>query len=235
MLTIFDIDGTLCDSRDAEGTCYAKAIEHITGKSLTSLDWTTYSEPTSSGIVQALLQGDNLAREKERQIEIEYVRLLKEARNAYPEEFTPISGAVEFLHRLHEQKVSQVAIATGCFIEEARFKLECCGIDIDDYPHATSSDTPRRRDIIPLVASRAGFDTSSVIYFGDAPWDVDVSRILKIPMVGIGRRIQTLRGLGASVAFPDYTEPDVIISVIKEIKERSLTYALQPVQDLTDG
>jgi phosphoglycolate phosphatase-like HAD superfamily hydrolase len=219
LLTIFDIDGTLCDSQDTEGACYAKAIEHITGKSLASLDWTTYSEPTSSGIIQTLLQGDDLAREKERQIEIEYVRLLREAQNIYPEEFIPISGAVEFLHRLHEQKVSQVAIATGCFIEEARFKLECCGIDIDDYPHATSSDTPRRRDIIPLVASRAGIDTSSVIYFGDAPWDVDVSQILKIPMVGIGRRMQTLRSLGTSVAFPDYTEPDAIILAIKEIKK----------------
>ncbi|MEZ0299990.1 MAG: HAD family hydrolase [Candidatus Methylacidiphilales bacterium] len=221
MLTIFDIDGTLCDSRDAEGVCYAKAVELITGKSLTTLDWTLYSEPTSSGIVQALLEGDDLAREKEQQIEIEYVRLLKEARDAYPEEFVPILGAIEFLHRLHEQKVFRVAIATGCFIEEARFKLKCCGIDIDDYPHATSSDTPRRRDIIPLVASRAGFDTSSVIYFGDAPWDVDVSRILNIPMIGIGRRIQKLRSLGVSVTFPNYAEPDPIILALKEIAKRA--------------
>jgi hypothetical protein len=51
MLAVFDNDGTICDTQEVEGACYAKAIERVTGKSLATLDWTTYEEPTSSAIV----------------------------------------------------------------------------------------------------------------------------------------------------------------------------------------
>lgn len=65
ILTIFDIDGTICDSREAEGICFAKAIERITGNIVTTLDWTQYPEPTSSGVVRSLLEGDPAASEVE--------------------------------------------------------------------------------------------------------------------------------------------------------------------------
>src|SRR5690606_20838469 len=129
-----------------------------------------------------LLEGDPKARQKENEIKHEFCRLLGEARLNHPDEFMPIAGALSFIRRLQDETISKVAIATGCFDNEARFKLDCCGIDLDEFPHATSSDTPRRHDILPLVASRAGASVSDIVYFGDGPWDLAVSRALKVPM-----------------------------------------------------
>lgn len=220
LLAIFDNDGTICDTQEVEGACYAKAIERVTGRSLATLDWTTYEEPTSSAIVRELLAGDPAAIAKEEEIEREFVRLLEQERPTFPGDFTPLPGAVQFITRLKEESICTVAIATGCFHASARFKLRCCGIALDDFPHATSSDTPRRRDIIPLAASRAGFPVSSVVYFGDAAWDVRVSAILGIPMIGIGRRFERLRALGVQHAFRDYSDAEAILRVLCDLARK---------------
>jgi beta-phosphoglucomutase-like phosphatase (HAD superfamily) len=215
ILAVFDNDGTLCDTQEVEGACYARAVESVTGKSLSSLDWGLHAEPTSSAIVRSLLAGDPDAAGKEAAIEREFTRLLGEERAAFPGDFSPVRGAVAFLGRLADEGICPVAIATGCFAASARYKLECCGIDLGAYPHATSSDTPRRSDIIRLAASHAGFDIGSVVYFGDAPWDVRACAALGIPMIGIGRRHGRLRELGIRHAFRDYSDPDAIIGAIR--------------------
>jgi phosphoglycolate phosphatase-like HAD superfamily hydrolase len=213
-LAIFDVDGTICDTQEVEGYCYAEAIGHIIGKSLSTLDWSAYPEPTSTAIVRDLLAGDPEAERKEEEIKHEFVRLLERERPKYPGDFAPIPGAIEFITRIKAENICDVAIATGCFDSSARFKLECCGIILDEFPYATSSDTSRRREIIPLAASRAGFDMNSVIYFGDALWDVHVSGILGVPMIGIGRRYMQLRSQGVRYAFCDYTDGDKIVSAL---------------------
>ncbi|MDO8539123.1 MAG: haloacid dehalogenase-like hydrolase [Opitutaceae bacterium] len=224
LLAIFDNDGTICDTQDVEGACYGRAIERVTGRSLSTLDWTTYEEPTSSAIVRDLLAGDPAALTKEEEIKREFVRLLKQERLRFPGDFTPLPGAVEFITRLKEEPICSVAIVTGCFDTSARYKLECCGIALGEFPHATSSDTPRRRDIIPLAAHRAGFPVSSVVYFGDAPWDVRVSGILGVPMIGIGRRIERLRELGVQHTFRDYSDADAIIRVLCDLTKKPRRY-----------
>lgn len=231
LLAVFDNDGTICDTQEVEGICYARAIEQVIGRSLATLDWTTYEEPTSSAIVRDLLAGDPNALAKEEAIKCEFVRLLERERPTFPGDFTPLPGAVQFITRLKEESICSVAIATGCFDASARFKLECCGIALDDFPHATSSDTPRRRDIIPLAASRAGYPVSSVVYFGDAPWDVRVSGILGVPMIGIGRRIERLRELGVQHVFRDYSDAEAIIRVLCDLKKRP-NQSLEPTSGL---
>jgi len=234
MLAVFDNDGTICDTQEVEGACYARAIEHVTGRSLSTIDWTTYEEPTSSAIVRDLLLGDPAVLVKEEEIKRVFVRLLEEERPKFPGDFSPIAGAVQFIERLKREQICSVAIATGCFDTSARFKLRCCGITLDDFPHATSSDTPRRRDIIPLAAGRAGFKVPSVVYFGDAPWDARVSRILGIPMIGIGRRISQLRAMGVQHVFRDYSDGDAIIRVLHEMKGKPCQ-ALQSPRTETDA
>jgi beta-phosphoglucomutase-like phosphatase (HAD superfamily) len=220
MLAVFDNDGTICDTQEVEGACYAKAIERVTGRSLSTLDWTTYKEPTSTAIIRDLLDDDPSAPAKEEEIKHEFLRLLEAERPNSPGDFSPIAGAVQFIERLRREKICSVAIATGCFDLSAKFKLRCCGLTLSDFPHATSSDVPRRKEIIPLAASRAGFEVSSVVYFGDAPWDVLVSQTLGIPMIGIGQRIAQLRELGIQHVFRDYSDSDSIIAVLQSLKKR---------------
>jgi beta-phosphoglucomutase-like phosphatase (HAD superfamily) len=213
VLVIFDNDGTICDTQEVEGRCYALAIRRVTGFCLSTTDWSAYDEPTSSAIVRSLLAGAPDALHKENQIKIEFCRLLREEQPLFPGDFSPIPGAIEFIERLRLAGMP-VAIATGGFDSEARFKLDCCGIAMDAFPHATSSDVCRRSDIITLAASRAGHDLASAVYFGDAPWDVRVCAKLGIPMIGIGRRHRQLRSLGIPHAFRDYSDPERILDAL---------------------
>lgn len=221
MLAIFDIDGTICDTQNAEDYCYSRAILEVTGISLETLDWTQYQEPTSSGIVKGLLAHSPNLNEIEEKIKNRFVELLREAVRTYPQDFTPIKGAVEFIAELTRGSDFSVAIATGGFDAEAKFKLGCCGLDIDDFPHATSSDDPRRSKIIPLAAERAGYPISSCIYFGDALWDIKVSRLLGIPLVGIGRKKPVFDGNKMEIHFRDYGNSDAIHAVLKNYKRIS--------------
>lgn len=216
MLAIFDNDGTICDTQEVEGRCYAQAIEQVTGVRLSSIDWNQFEERTSSAIVRQLLGPDTAASEKEERIKQEFCRLLRIARPACPGDFTQIPGALDFIERLRNENVV-VAIATGGFDTEAEFKLDCCGLRMHDFPHATASDKPRRRDIVQLAAIRAGHELGSAVYFGDAPWDVRVSKELGIPMIGIGRRCEQLRQLGLRFVFRDYTEPEQIMNALRTL------------------
>jgi beta-phosphoglucomutase-like phosphatase (HAD superfamily) len=218
MLAIFDNDGILCDSQEVEGRCYTDAIENITGISLTTLDWTSYPEPTSAAIVRNLLESAPDAREKERAVERAFLRRMEAERSRFPGDFLLLAGAASFLERLRQERICTVAIATGCFATSARYKLSCCGLSLDDFPHATSSDTPRRRDIISLAAARAGFSLDACVYFGDAPWDISASHALNIPMIGIGRRHEQLRSLGVSHVFRDYSDADAIITILRRLQ-----------------
>ena len=221
MLAIFDIDGTICDTQKAEDDCYSKAILEVTGISLETLDWTQYQEPTSNGIVRALLVDDPNREEKENRIKNRFVELLREAVPTHPQDFTPIDGAVEFITELREKSEYSVAIATGGFDDEARFKLQCCGLDIDEFPYATSSDDPKRSRIIPLAAKRAGFLISSCIYFGDALWDIQVSRYLGIPLVGIGRKKAIFEENQMADHFRDFSDRKAILEILHRQKMKS--------------
>ena len=206
-LAVFDIDGTICDTQEVESRCFSLAVEEILGIIIDSSDWSRFAEPTSSGIIREL--GANT--DEEQVVKERFVSLLAEERVEYPGDFSPICGVLEFIKRLCSESNIEVAIATGGFDSEAAFKLECCGLDLTKFANATSSDTPRRVDIIPLAIERAGYDlNSSIVYFGDAPWDVRACETLQVPMIGIGRRVDELRRLGVEDVFRDYSGSDTI-------------------------
>jgi len=62
---------------------------------------------------------------------------------------------------------------------------------------ATSSDAPRRSDIIRLAAQRAGRSLSDVVYVGDGVWDLKASGDLGIGFIGTGSRLNRLKEAGA--------------------------------------
>lgn len=231
MLLIFDNDGTICDTQQVEGRCYAMAIERVTGLSLRSIDWSAFHERTSSAIVRHLLSGDAEWQNKEQRIKNEFCRLLQDEQPHYPADFSPITGAIEFIEHLRSVRIP-VAIATGGFDREAEFKLACCGLNLQSFPHATASDTPQRNEIIKLACARSGFELGSAVYFGDAPWDVRVTAELGIPMIGIGRRCDELRKLGVKFTFRDYSDPESIIRALHTVSAQMSNQAIcAPYED----
>jgi phosphoglycolate phosphatase-like HAD superfamily hydrolase len=90
----------------------------------------------------------------------------------------------------------KVALATGGWHPTITFKLAAAGIDISAFPIATSSDTPRRADIIRLAAERAGMPLSQAVYVGDGVWDMRACRELEMAFIGTGARTHRLSESG---------------------------------------
>lgn len=215
MLLIFDIDGTICDTQSAEGECYAEALFVVTGIKADTLDWSQFQEPTSSAIIKEILANTSEKEHKEALFKNLFIELLKKIQHQYPQGFLPIKGAVDFIKHIRSNNLYDIAIASGGFDLEAEFKLKCCGLNIHDFPHATSSDTPKRKDIITLAAQKAGYPLTSVVYLGDGVWDVKATKELNIPMIGIGRKIETLKSLGILHTYVNFEDRQAILNTLR--------------------
>ena len=73
-------------------------------------------------------------------------------------------------------------------IESLSFKLDAAGIEVAQYPIATSSDCYARADIIRLSAERADYFLEDAVYIGDGLGDFEATREPGIPFLGVGHR-----------------------------------------------
>jgi len=213
-LALFDIDGTLCDSQAAEDACFVQAVHKVMGIVIDDTDWSRFQTTTTRGILTELSAENTSAPTRIAETEAHFVALLREAQPTHPGDFQEIPGAQAFLAQLEADPAWQVGIATGGVAEEARFKLACCGLDLDAYPHATSSDALSREAIMQLATARAGCPLSRTIYFGDNSWDVRATERLGIPLIGIGHKTAKLQALGVRHTFRDYRDPDSILAAM---------------------
>ncbi|MEM7674319.1 MAG: HAD hydrolase-like protein [Verrucomicrobiota bacterium] len=215
MLAIFDIDGTLCDSSEDEVKPFVQSIFEVTGIQLEDADWTRFKHPTSSGVVDELLKNDPEREYKTLAIENRFVQLMEDFLEDIPESFSPVQGAPRFIDYLLKNTAYEVAIATGCFKSEAAFKLDCIGMDIEKFTYATSSDFSSREKVLRLVAKRAGHPLSSVVYFGDASWDIQASQNIGIPLIGIGSNEELFAEHERIPHFPDFSEPERVLKALE--------------------
>ena len=133
---------------------------------------------------------------------------LHERRRASPGEFIAIPGAAAFLRHLAGRGDIALAIAAGCWREEALFKLEASGIDASAIPMSCSEDGEQRTDIMRHACSRAlaAAGREGLAYLGDGLWDWRASRELGFEFAGIGDRIAALREAGAAHCHPDFSD-----------------------------
>ncbi len=220
MLIIFDIDGTLCDTREVDARCHVEAFEAVTGRSLATVDWSLYPEATSAAIVHELLSEmgiTNPVATKQRILDEFITRLEAEARRK-PAMFQPADGALPLFEDLSRRENYKVAIATGDWHESAKLKLRLSGFKIDHVPFASSSDTPRRTDIISLAALRAGSGIGDAVYVGDGLWDIKAAGELSMRFVGVGREHELLRQHGASRVLASFADKSMFFSLIDEAR-----------------
>ncbi len=218
MLIIFDIDGTLCDTREVDARCHVEAFESVTGRSLATVDWSLYPEATSAAIVHELLSelGITNAVATEQRILDEFITRLEAEARRKPALFQPADGALSLFEDLRRREDYKVAIATGDWHESAKLKLRLSGFKTDDVPFASSSDTRRRADIISLAALRAGYAVSNAVYVGDGLWDIKAARELGMRFVGVGTGHELLRQHGASRVLASFADKSLFFSLINE-------------------
>lgn len=224
-LVMFDIDGTLTQTSQADEICFVQALREVFEFTDINTDWASYPHCSDSGILGEIFRlrvGRSPVLDEISVFQTHFVSLLADSSAVQP--FKPIAGAREFLEGLIGRPGFAVSLASGAWERSARFKLVSAGLDFSKIPAAFSDDDHAREAIMQASLVRASqhhcrnsFDT--VIYVGDGVWDARASRNLGFAFIGIGSepgRVERLYAEGARHVFHDYLDADLVMSVIND-------------------
>lgn len=224
-LVIFDIDGTLTQTMNAEAECFVRSLADVCGFTAVDTDWSRYTHVTDAGVFQEIYEaraGRSPTADDVSQFRQHFVCLLAQASSETP--FMPVTGAPQLLSRLTGSVEHSVALATGAWRDSARLKMASAGLCYDDYPAASSDDAQDRETIVRLSMRRAAERfgrISDVVYVGDGVWDARACRSIGIPFIGVGidARAGSLAAEGAVCVFPDFSDADSFWNRLHEIKD----------------
>lgn len=222
-LVIFDIDGTLTQTMNADVECFVQSLADVYGFTDVETDWSRYKYATDAGVFQEIYEtraGRLPSPIETSRFRQHFVSLLEQASSEFP--FAPVKGASLLLSRLTGSAEYGVALATGGWRDSARLKMAAAGLCYDDYPAASSDDALDRESIIGLSMRRAAERYgafSETVYVGDGVWDARACRSLGIPFIGVATdgRAAHLAAEGAVCVFSDFSDPDLFLSGLYEI------------------
>lgn len=219
---IFDIDGTLADTKVVEDRCFREAFWECLQIDLEQQNWADLQDVTDWGITEEVVEREwnrKLSGEEyERLIDV-FVGKLKEELLRDAAQFSEVKGARAFFERLQGLPGIGVGIATGSWLRSAEIKLGAIGLPSQGLPFGHSDLHRSRGDItraaIAQCRAHHGEAENGIVYFGDGEWDFKTCRSLGIDFVGIdcdasGR----LEELGAKPVFPHYGDWERILEVI---------------------
>ncbi|MDJ0761443.1 MAG: HAD hydrolase-like protein [Myxococcota bacterium] len=188
---IFDVDGTLVNSQGFDDRCYISAVKEVLGDVSIRTDWSEYKTATDVGILlQIMADNDICDRQNVERVRERFGYAIYQHLES-TEGSISVPGAVAFFEALQEQTAVKVGIATGDWGHTARMKLVHGGFQLLDEPLVSSDDCVKRIEIMLQCLSRLGGNFDSIIYFGDAQWDLECTRTVGWQFVGVG---QELRG-----------------------------------------
>ena len=225
LLVVFDIDGTLTDTKAVDEECFARALEEVFGLVGVTGATEAYRSSTDPGIAAeafAAHYGRKPAEEELTRLRERFVELLEgEARRA-PERFQALPGAARVVERLHREPGYGPAVATGSWEASGRLKLRAAGLDATDLPAAFADGRPEREDILRQAIARAEAcwgPPARAVYVGDGVWDVAAASRLGIPFLGVARKesaAETLRRAGARRVITGYDDWEEFLRALEE-------------------
>ena len=225
-LAVFDLDGTLADTRAVEDRCYERAVCDALGLAVLDRDWARYRHVSDTGIAVEAYEsafGVAPAASTLERAAARFLELLTDEWKASPGGIVAVPGARELLAALPGHGWA-VAIATGGWRRSALFKLAAAGLPADDVPLASSEDGPARVDIVRAAVARAGVrhgraSFERIVSVGDAPWDVRAAAELRLPFLGVasGTRAARLREAGASTVVDDFSRLGDVLALMGRV------------------
>ena len=215
-LALFDIDGTLTETNEVDNECFVKAL--LASHQITDIetDWTKYNHVTDSGIVSEIFN-QRLGRSPNEKDFLTFKSCFIENLNDFASKdetlFAEVSNAKAMLENLKLEKDWAIALATGCFYDSAKLKLEKAKIDIKDFPIGTADDAISREEILQAAIEKSlkqygQTKFEKIVSIGDGVWDVRTANNLDLDFVGIasGKRAEVLREEGANYIIKDFRD-----------------------------
>ena len=190
---IFDIDGTLLHSVDADEALFTRAIQTIIDDAVIRPAYGDYTHMSDAGIVAGVLEdnGFDATSEVGDQIKAYFLELLNEhVETVGP--FPQFPGAGDYLQQYVDSSQHQVAIATGCWRDSALLKLRSAGFGHIDVPVATSDDAMDRIGIMRHALAQMPGEFRSITYYGDGEWDQRATAELGWNFVAVGPKLDGL-------------------------------------------
>jgi phosphoglycolate phosphatase-like HAD superfamily hydrolase len=220
-LIVFDIDGTLTTTIEADDFCFIQTFKDLYNIDLGQADWSRFKHVTDLGVSNQIFQNNfkRLPNIKEiNSIKNHFLELLKQQFQKDPNKFSEVTGAIEFLNILKEKNYP-LAIATGGWRETALFKLSKIGLKIKDIPFASSNHHYSRSKItqfaIEYAKKKYAADFERIIYFGDGKWDLLTCQEMGIEFIGVDfYRSRKLKNLGAEIVIEDFSNKENLFGLI---------------------
>ena len=219
---MLDIDGTLTQSYEYDQEIFGLAIAEVIGCPPVNADLNGYIDKTSTGVTLEAIQritGLSPSTDQVEQVKRNVQWRLERMYQASPEIFNEVPGAAHFLEQLRSLDGVGIVIATGCWLNEALFKLRASGLSVAGIPMATSDDDRNRTRIMQIAAEKArafyncpGFE--KVVYLGDGPWDLQEAHTLGYCFIGIGPRCQALKETQDYSWHMDFLELEAVLASI---------------------
>jgi phosphoglycolate phosphatase-like HAD superfamily hydrolase len=213
-LVVFDVDGTLTDSSEVDAKCLWQAAREVLRLPTEHSPWIEdLRHATDLCIVSQHCEdrfGRPITMSEVDLVRDRLVQLLQDASVARDSSIRQIAGASAALSSVGAARGFAIAIATGCFLVSAEFKLRSAGLFDASIPMAGSDNMLSREEIMTYVARLAArkqnVEFNDFTYVGDGVWDVRASHNLGWNFIGIGpgERAEALREAGALKIIPHF-------------------------------
>lgn len=187
---IFDIDGTLLDSFGVDNALYADAIREALGAVHIRDAWDKYTFVTDTGVLADICSDNDLAYDES--LSKAVMNFYRRALVAHMEVHGPyreMPGALQYLNSLRARPDVRVAYATGGWRATAEHKLKSAGFPVEGIPLASADDHHDRTRIMQHALSQLVGPFTSVIYYGDAPWDRVAAAQLGWKFIAVGPKL----------------------------------------------
>ncbi|MCS6772302.1 MAG: HAD hydrolase-like protein [Kiritimatiellae bacterium] len=216
-LILFDIDGTLLDTRGAGKRAFVRALREVFSFR-EGLDEIRFAGATDLDILEKIARRNHHAlspRDRETFMAV-LPDFLREELSREPPRLYP--GVRELLEALEARPQTTVGLVTGNIEPCAWIKLEACSIHDHFELGAFGHEHADRRDIARLALARAvehagPFEAVSLI--GDTPSDVDAAHHIGARAIAVatgGYSMESLVAAGADVVWTNLSEIDLILS-----------------------